>query len=60
MYLGEMILLSGHLYIFGEGFLFDGLGNFGFALVDLIVIFASGVICAMIQIALSREKANVQ
>jgi len=60
MYLGEMILLSGHLYIFGEGFLFDGLGNFGFAIVDLAVIFASGVICAMIQIALSREKANVQ
>lgn len=26
MYLGEMILLNGHLYRFGRGFLFEGLG----------------------------------
>jgi hypothetical protein len=57
MYLGEMILLSGHLYRFGEGFLFDGLGDFVFAVVDLVVIVASGVICAMIQMAITKEKA---
>lgn len=56
MYLGEMILLSGHLYRFGEGFLFDGLGMLVFAIVDLIVIFASGIICAVIQMALLIEK----
>lgn len=57
MYMGEMILLSGHLYRFGEGFLFDGLGNFVFAIVDLVVIVASGCICAGIQVALSKETA---
>lgn len=57
MYLGEMILLHGHLYRFGEGFLFDGLGIFVFAIVDLVVIAASGVVCAMIQAVLLKEKA---
>ncbi len=65
MYIGEMILLKGHLYRFGRGFLFRGLfaerqvyyltdadlsaiGNTGPAPVDLIIILASGLICAAV------------
>jgi hypothetical protein len=48
MYIGEMILLSGNLYRFGNGFLFDGLGSLVLAPVDLLVIIASGVITLLI------------
>lgn len=42
MYAGEMILLHGHLYRFGAGFLFDGLPGIVLAPVDLLVILAAG------------------
>ena len=42
MYLGEMSLLSGNLYRFGQGFLFDGLGKVVLAPADILVIIASG------------------
>ena len=48
MYIGELILLSGHLYRFGNGFLFDGLGALVLAPIDLIVILLSGGITAVI------------
>lgn len=48
MYIGEMILLSGHLYRFGSGFLFDGLGSIVVAPIDILVIIASGSITAII------------
>ena len=48
MYIGELILLSGHLYRFGTGFLFDGLGALVLAPVDLIIICLSGGITAFI------------
>ena len=44
MYIGEMILLHGHLYRFGSGFFFDGLPGIVLAPVDLLVILASGVL----------------
>lgn len=59
MYLGEMILLDGYLYRFGEGFFFRGLwkateGHYpgeiyetvGLAPIDFLVILAAGMICA--------------
>lgn len=58
MYIGELILLSGHLYRFGKGFLFrglwsgirdfnpDGMFNLGLAPIDFIIILAAGIICA--------------
>lgn len=59
MYLGEMILLNGYLYRFGEGFFFRGLWNapkghypgeiyetVGPAPIDFLVILAAGMICA--------------
>lgn len=58
MYIGELILLNGHLYRFGKGFLFrglwtgirdfnpDGMFNLGLAPIDFIIILAAGIICA--------------
>ncbi|MBQ9939930.1 MAG: hypothetical protein IJO74_00090 [Clostridia bacterium] len=48
MYIGEMILLSGHLYRFGNGFFFEGIPGIVLAPVDIIVILASGVIATII------------
>ena len=48
MYIGEMILLSGHLYRFGSGFLFNELAGIVLAPIDILVIFASGCITAFI------------
>jgi hypothetical protein len=44
MYVGEMILLHGHLYRFGAGLFFDGLPAIVLTPVDLIVILAAGSI----------------
>lgn len=48
MYIGEMILLSGHVYSFGTGFLFGGLPGIGLAPIDLLTIAASGCITALL------------
>ncbi len=48
MYIGEMILLSGHLYRFGSGLLFDGLPFIVLAPIDIAVIIASGGVAAVI------------
>ncbi|MBP0967020.1 MAG: hypothetical protein J5722_05255 [Oscillospiraceae bacterium] len=57
MYIGEMILLHGHLYRFGEGFFFDGLPAIVLAPVDLLVILASGIIMYLLMRA---ESKNIQ
>ena len=44
MYVGERILLHGHLYRFGAGLFFDGLPAIVLAPVDLIVILAAGIV----------------
>jgi hypothetical protein len=54
MYAGETILLSGNLYRFGTGFLFDGIGSLVLAPVDLLIIFAVGAGTAVICILLNR------
>ena len=56
MYIGELILLSGHLYRFGSGFLFDGLGALVLAPIDLIVILLSGGITAVILKPIANRK----
>lgn len=53
MYIGEMILLSGNLYRYGTGFLFDGMGGLVLAPVDLLVILISGCVTALICTALN-------
>ena len=48
MYIGEIILLSGHLYRFGDGFFFAGIPGIVLAPVDIVVILGSGVMTAII------------
>lgn len=62
MYIGEMILLNGHLYIYGKGFLFESLPGIVLAPADLLVILASGGItlgiCHMLNGKKSRKIAE--
>jgi hypothetical protein len=55
MYAGELILLSGHLYRFGTGFFFDGLGALVLSPADLLIVLLSGGLTAAICIALNRK-----
>lgn len=55
MYIGEMFLLSGHLYRFGTGFFFDGLGAVVLAPVDVILILLAGGISGGICTLLNRK-----
>lgn len=56
MYIGEMCLLSGHLYRFGEGFLFAGLPIIVLAPIDILIILAAGGISAEICRMLGKER----
>ncbi len=55
MYIGEMVLLSGNLYRFGDGFLFEGMGGIVLAPVDIAVILLSGAITAIITSSISSK-----
>jgi len=55
MYAGELFLLSGHLYRFGNGFFFEGLGALVLSPADLLVILLSGAITAAICGGLNAE-----
>lgn len=56
MYVGELILLSGHLYRFGSGWLFDGLSAVVLAPIDLLIVLLSGVITAAVCAALNPKQ----
>lgn len=56
MYICEMILLNGHLYSFGTGFIFNSIPGIVLAPIDLMVIVLSGCITAMIFTFLNRNK----
>ena len=56
MYVGEMILLSGHLYRFGSGWLFEGLPAIVLAPVDILVILMSGAVTAVIAHLLQKRE----
>lgn len=55
MYVGEMILLNGHLYRFGTGFLFEGISHLVLAPIDIIIIIISGCVTALIFCLLNRK-----
>lgn len=55
MYVGEMILLSGHVYRFGTDYLFRPLSPLALAPIDLIVILSAGGITAGVLAAISRR-----
>jgi hypothetical protein len=56
MYVGEMILLHGHLYRFGTGFFYDGLPAAVLAPVDLLVILASGALTLLLMLCVSEKR----
>lgn len=58
MYIGEMILLSGHLYRFGSGFLFDEIAGIVIAPIDILIILLSGIFTAAICTVLDRSSKN--
>ena len=57
MYIGEMILLHGHLYRFGSGFFFAGLPGIVLAPVDILVILASGSLMYLLMRMLQKKHA---
>ena len=56
MYIGEMILLNGHLYSMGAGIMFDSLPGIVFAPIDLLIILLSGCITALIFALLNSSR----
>ena len=54
MYVGEMILLNGHLYGFGAGFIFEGIPGIIFAPIDLLIVIVSGFVTALLSALLNR------
>ena len=58
MYIGEMCLLSGNLYLFGTGFWFTGLPGIVLAPVDILIILAAGAVSGGISLALNRKRVT--
>lgn len=58
MYIGELILLDGHLYRFGDGLLFDGLGALVLAPVDVLVILLPALLTCWIGRFAGQSRAN--
>ncbi len=58
MYIGEMILLSGNLYRFGEGFVFEGIRYIVLAPVDIAITLLSGCFTALIFALLNKIQKN--
>ncbi len=48
MYIGEMILLEGNLYIFGKGSLFESIPYITLSPVDILIIIFSGIITSLL------------
>jgi len=58
MYIGEMILLNGHLYRFGRGILFRALPKIVLAPVDIVIILAAGAITALTCLLMNLKQNN--
>lgn len=58
MYIGELVLMGGYLFVFGKGGFFMPLGIVPFSLCDLSIILISGIITASLSLLINRrEKA---
>ncbi len=55
MYIGEMCLLSGNLYLLGTGFWFTGIPGIVLAPVDLLIILAAGAVSGGICFLLNKR-----
>ena len=58
MYIGEMILLNGHLYSYGTGFIFTSIPAIVLAPFDILIIVLSGCITALVFSLLNKNKSN--
>lgn len=58
MYIGELILMGGKLFIYGKGFLFQPIGAIPFSTVDYMIIAASGLITLLALYYLKRHKQS--
>ena len=56
MYIGEMVLLSGNLCRFGEGFIFDPIPGIVLSPFDILIVLLSGAITAMIGRLISSKE----
>ena len=56
MYIGEMILLNGHLYRFGRGILFRGISKMVLAPVDIIIILLAGAVTAFTCLLMNKKQ----
>lgn len=59
MYAGELILMGGKLFSFGNGVLFNTLGSLPFAGIDFAVIIISGLITYGLMLLLNRKQAVI-
>ena len=55
MYIGEMCLLSGNLYLLGRGFWFQSIPGIVLAPVDLVIILSAGVVSGGICLLLNKK-----
>ncbi len=55
MYIGEMCLLSGNLYLLGKGFWFTGIPGIVLAPVDVLIILAAGAVSGGICVLLNKR-----
>lgn len=58
MYIGEMCLLSGNLYLLGRGFWFESIPGIVLAPVDVLIILSAGVITGGICLLLSKKSGK--
>lgn len=58
MYIAEMMLLSRHLYRFGQGFLFSGIPGIVLAPVDLLIILAAGMLTFFLNKRISAKQKS--
>ena len=56
MYIGEMCLLSGNLYLLGKGFWFESIPGIVLAPVDLLIILSAGIVTGGICLLLNKKR----
>ena len=59
MYIGELVLMGGVLFKFGNGSIFEPIGACPFTLIDFFVIALSGVITYLILFSIRRKSTNL-
>ena len=56
MYIGELVLMDGCLFVLGRGILFEPLGAVPFSVCDILIVMISGIITAVLSFLLNRHK----